>query len=95
MDRKSLDLFLYCSGVVLFPGATLPLRVIQFNLVAAVERALSQVDVPYTIGVVGELLTTTAYVICQCLEFSDCFSYIKHVCSSSRLEFTGILKTIG
>lgn len=42
------------SGVVLFPGATLPLRVIQPNFVAAVERALNQVDAPYTIGVVGE-----------------------------------------
>ncbi|XP_028802225.1 protein cereblon [Neltuma alba] len=49
--RLSLPLF-YLEGVVLFPGATLPLRVIQPNFVAAVERALSQVDVPYTIGVI-------------------------------------------
>ncbi|KAF3446727.1 hypothetical protein FNV43_RR11907 [Rhamnella rubrinervis] len=42
----------YLEGVVLFPGATLPLRVIQPNFVAAVERALSQVDAPYTIGVI-------------------------------------------
>lgn len=41
------------SGVVLFPGATLPLRVIEPRLVAAVERALTQDDIPYTIGVVG------------------------------------------
>ncbi|RYR47328.1 hypothetical protein Ahy_A07g033264 isoform A [Arachis hypogaea] len=40
------------QGVVLFPGATLPLRVIEPRMVAAVERALSQVDVPYTIGVI-------------------------------------------
>ncbi|KAI4337518.1 hypothetical protein L6164_015924 [Bauhinia variegata] len=47
----NLPLF-YFEGVVLFPGATLPLRVIQSNFVAAIERALSQVDVPYTIGVI-------------------------------------------
>ncbi|KAF7817100.1 protein cereblon [Senna tora] len=47
----NLPLF-YLEGVVLFPGATLPLRVIQPNFVAAVERSLSQVDVPYTIGVI-------------------------------------------
>lgn len=40
------------QGVVLFPGATLPLRVTVPRFVAAIERALSQVDVPYTIGVV-------------------------------------------
>ncbi|MED6145484.1 hypothetical protein PIB30_025791 [Stylosanthes scabra] len=40
------------QGVVLFPGATLPLRVIEPHMVAAVERALSQADVPYTIGVI-------------------------------------------
>ncbi|XP_054788639.1 uncharacterized protein LOC129294361 isoform X2 [Prosopis cineraria] len=49
--RLSLPLF-YLDGVVLFPGATLPLRVIQPNYVAAVDRALSQVDVRYTIGVI-------------------------------------------
>ncbi|XP_061369594.1 uncharacterized protein LOC133312424 [Gastrolobium bilobum] len=48
-----LNLPLFClPGFVLFPGATLPLRVIVPKFVAAVERALSQVDVPYTIGVV-------------------------------------------
>lgn len=47
----TLPLF-YLEGVVLFPEATLPLRVIQPNFIAAVERALSQVDAPYTIGVV-------------------------------------------
>jgi len=41
--------------VVLFPEATLPLRVIQPNFVAAVEKALTQADAPYTIGVVCEL----------------------------------------
>ncbi|KAG5048598.1 hypothetical protein JHK85_009701 [Glycine max] len=39
-------------GVVLFPGATLPLRVIEPHLVAAVERALTQDDIPCTIGVI-------------------------------------------
>ncbi|KAK3030200.1 hypothetical protein RJ639_038710 [Escallonia herrerae] len=39
------------SGVVLFPEATLPLRVIQPYYIAAVERALRQADASYTIGV--------------------------------------------
>lgn len=43
------------SGVVLFPEATLPLRVVEANFIAAVERALNQVDAPYTVGVVGKL----------------------------------------
>ncbi|RDX69160.1 Protein cereblon, partial [Mucuna pruriens] len=48
-----LNLPLFClQGVVLFPGATLPLRVIKPRLVAAIERALTQDDVPYTIGVI-------------------------------------------
>ncbi|KDP34171.1 hypothetical protein JCGZ_07742 [Jatropha curcas] len=47
----TLPLF-YLEGVVLFPGAILPLRVIQPNFISALERALTQVDVPYTIGVV-------------------------------------------
>ncbi|PON67854.1 PUA-like domain containing protein [Parasponia andersonii] len=42
----------YLEGVVLFPEATLPLRVIEANFIAAIERALTQVDVPFTIGVV-------------------------------------------
>ncbi|WOK95706.1 hypothetical protein Cni_G04413 [Canna indica] len=42
----------YLEGVVLFPEATLPLRVVQPQFVAAVERALTQSDAPYTIGVV-------------------------------------------
>ncbi|EHA8589614.1 Protein cereblon [Cocos nucifera] len=40
------------NGVVLFPEATLPLRVIQPRFIAAVEKALNQVDAPCTIGVV-------------------------------------------
>lgn len=44
------------SGVVLFPEATLPLRVIQPNFIAAVDRALRQVEAPYTIGVVCKYL---------------------------------------
>ncbi|XP_062097892.1 uncharacterized protein LOC133803791 [Humulus lupulus] len=42
----------YLQGVVLFPEATLPLRVVEANFIAAIERALTQVDVPFTIGVV-------------------------------------------
>ncbi|XP_050366433.1 uncharacterized protein LOC126784927 [Argentina anserina] len=42
----------YLEGVVLFPDATLPLRVIRPNFVAAIEGALNQVDAPYTIGVI-------------------------------------------
>ncbi|KAJ0986400.1 hypothetical protein J5N97_004756 [Dioscorea zingiberensis] len=42
----------YLEGVVLFPEATLPLRVVQQRFKAAVERALNQADAPYTIGVV-------------------------------------------
>lgn len=42
----------YLEGVVLFPEATLPLRVIQPNFIAAVDRALRQDEAPYTIGVV-------------------------------------------
>ncbi|KAB5514064.1 hypothetical protein DKX38_027970 [Salix brachista] len=47
----NLPLF-YLEGVVLFPETTLPLRVIQPNFISAVERALVQVDAPYTVGVV-------------------------------------------
>lgn len=47
----NLPLF-YLEGVVLFPEATLPLRVIQPNFVAALQRALKQADAPYTLGVV-------------------------------------------
>ncbi|KAK8547394.1 hypothetical protein V6N13_098104 [Hibiscus sabdariffa] len=47
----NLPLF-YLEGVVLFPEATLPLRVTKPNFVAAVNRAMSQADAPYTIGVV-------------------------------------------
>ncbi|BAT78365.1 hypothetical protein LR48_Vigan04g206700 [Vigna angularis] len=48
-----LNIPLFClRGVVLFPGATLPLRVIEPRLVAAVERALTQDDVPHTIAVI-------------------------------------------
>ncbi|GAU14261.1 hypothetical protein TSUD_308210 [Trifolium subterraneum] len=47
------NLPLFClQGVVLFPGATLPLRVTVSRFVTAIERALSQVDVPYTIAVI-------------------------------------------
>ncbi|KAK4786926.1 hypothetical protein SAY86_010759 [Trapa natans] len=48
-----LPLF-YFEGVVLFPEATLPLRVVQPNFIATIERALSQTDqdAPLTIGVI-------------------------------------------
>ncbi|XP_057721985.1 uncharacterized protein LOC130936032 [Arachis stenosperma] len=53
---------LFClEGVVLFPGATLPLRVTEANLVAAIGRALRQVDVPYTIGVIRVHRDTANY----------------------------------
>lgn len=44
----------FLSGVVLFPEATLPLRVVQPNFISAVERALVQVDNPFIVGVVSE-----------------------------------------
>ncbi|XP_024458541.1 uncharacterized protein LOC7462291 isoform X1 [Populus trichocarpa] len=47
----NLPLF-YLEGVVLFPEATLPLRVVQPNFISAVERALVQVDNPFIVGVV-------------------------------------------
>ena len=43
----------------MFPEATLPLRVIQPNFIAAIERALCQVDTPYTIGVVCEVIDSS------------------------------------
>ncbi|GFQ07011.1 protein cereblon [Phtheirospermum japonicum] len=43
---------LYLEGIVLFPEATLPVRVVLSNFIAGVERAMRQVDAPYTIGVV-------------------------------------------
>ena len=42
--------------MVLFPEATLPLRVVQPHFIAAVEQAMTQVEAPYTIGVVSGLL---------------------------------------
>ncbi|CAA7032824.1 unnamed protein product [Microthlaspi erraticum] len=46
-----LPLF-YLEGVVLFPEATLPLRIFQSSFLAAVERALNQANAPSTIGVI-------------------------------------------
>lgn len=40
------------AGVVLFPGATLPLRVIEDRLAVTIDKALRLVDAPCTIGVV-------------------------------------------
>ncbi|KAK3138231.1 hypothetical protein QOZ80_5AG0366140 [Eleusine coracana subsp. coracana] len=42
----------YLQGVVLFPGATLPLRVIQDRFRVAIDKALRLVDAPCTIGVI-------------------------------------------
>eukprot|EP00249_Psilotum_nudum_P021742 c28226_g1_i3 orf=384-2126(-) len=42
----------YLEGIVLFPEATLPLRVLQPRFKAAVELAVRQEDAPYTIGVI-------------------------------------------
>ncbi|XP_074573756.1 uncharacterized protein LOC141830172 isoform X2 [Curcuma longa] len=42
----------YTEGVVLFPEATIPLRVLERRFIAAVERALTQSNAPCTIGVV-------------------------------------------
>lgn len=42
--------------MVLFPEATLPLRIVQPSFLAAVERALNQANAPSTIGVVGNLI---------------------------------------
>ncbi|XP_047323268.1 uncharacterized protein LOC124926977 [Impatiens glandulifera] len=47
----NLPLF-YLQGAVLFPEATLPLRVIQPAFIGAIEKALNQVEVPCTVGVV-------------------------------------------
>lgn len=55
--------FILLPGVVLFPEATLPLRVIQPNFIASVERALRQVDAPYIIGVVSGCLM--ALIFCS------------------------------
>jgi len=42
----------YLQGVVLFPGATLPLRVIQSRLAVTIDKALGLVDAPCTFCVV-------------------------------------------
>ncbi|KAG2298743.1 hypothetical protein Bca4012_010234 [Brassica carinata] len=42
----------YLEGVVLFPESTLPLRIIQSSFLAAIERALNQINAPCTIGVI-------------------------------------------
>ncbi|KAJ4957686.1 hypothetical protein NE237_024797 [Protea cynaroides] len=42
----------YLEGAVLFPEATLPLRLVQPNFIAVVEKALNQAENPCTIGVV-------------------------------------------
>lgn len=47
----NLPLF-YLEGAVLFPEAILPLRVIQHAFIGTIERAMNQVDAPFTMGVV-------------------------------------------
>ncbi|RLN21955.1 hypothetical protein C2845_PM07G22660 [Panicum miliaceum] len=50
---KVLNLpMLYLQGVVLFPEASLPLRVIQPRLAEAIDKAVNHVDAPCMIGVV-------------------------------------------
>ncbi|CAM8919701.1 unnamed protein product [Rhodiola kirilowii] len=53
----------YLEGVVLFPEATLPLRVVQPNFIAAVERALSQADARYIIGVIRVYRDSDSYAL--------------------------------
>jgi cereblon len=50
----------YLEGIVLFPGDTLPLRVLQPRFLAAVERARHSVEAPNMLGVV--CLQTVSYV---------------------------------
>ncbi|KAI3935825.1 hypothetical protein MKX01_033009 [Papaver californicum] len=54
----------YLEGVVLFPEATLPLRVIQPRFKAAVEKALSQVEASQTIGVIRVYRHPEDYRLC-------------------------------
>lgn len=49
----------YLEGVVLFPEAMLPLRVVDARLKAAVERAINQADARYTIAVIRVFRQTT------------------------------------
>ncbi|KAG2600624.1 hypothetical protein PVAP13_5KG546200 [Panicum virgatum] len=50
---KVLNLpMLYLQGVVLFPEASLPLRVIQPRIAEAIDKAVNHVDAPCMIGVV-------------------------------------------
>jgi Lon protease-like protein len=42
----------YLEGIVLFPGDTLPLRVLQPRFLAAVERARHSVEAPNMLGVI-------------------------------------------
>ena len=64
---RDLNFFIFFSGAVLFPEATLPLRVIESNFVAAVEKALHQNDAPYTIGVVSKFFLTVGCLLCPYL----------------------------
>ena len=41
------------AGVVLFPEASLPLRVIQPRIAEAIDKAVNHVDAPCMIGVVS------------------------------------------
>ncbi|GER32528.1 ATP-dependent protease La domain-containing family protein [Striga asiatica] len=75
-----LTLPLFClEGVVLFPDATLPLRVVFPHFIAGVERAMTQVDAPYTIGVVrvyrdsnsGRIRFSTTGTTAERIYFSD------------------------
>jgi len=50
----------YLQGVVLFPGATLPLRVIQSRLAVTIDKALGLVDAPCTFCVVRTIMLNLA-----------------------------------
>jgi cereblon len=52
MNKNDGPMHFLSAGVVLFPGATLPLRVIQSRLVVTIDKALRLTDAPCTIGVV-------------------------------------------
>lgn len=70
---------LHLSGVVLFPKATLPLRVIQPNFISAVERALVQVDAPFIVGVVGEHFLGAFLFLLFCLSSSSLDLFLEDI----------------
>ncbi|KAI3908879.1 hypothetical protein MKW98_029429 [Papaver atlanticum] len=55
----------YLEGVVLFPEANLPLRVIQPRFKAVVEKALNQVEASHKIGVIHVHRHPDDYMLCE------------------------------